>query len=266
MSFKRDIKEINKKNEELKNSIFTDAQMVTVLWLTKPEIIGKILPPPLEPAEKPLVSVFIAYYPKTNQGQPYYESALFIRAKFKGTYGNYFLAMHVTDDRAMIGGREIAGFPKKMANVFLKRKDKIIEGISERLGTKNLEMKVKLTGKFNDTITPTIIKDLKIIPSRKVGSVSYNFKYFTSPDRKGFDYNPKLVKQETLFDTKSMEMGEAEIILGSSIHDPWGEVEVVKVLGALCLTGTNTMLPGEVVAEVEPDKFLPYAFIKMDWY
>jgi len=28
----------------------------------------------------------------------------------------------------------------------------------------------------------------------------------------------------------------------------------------------DTMLPGEVVAEVDPQEFLPYAFIKLDWY
>ena len=84
--------------------------------------------------------------------------------------------------------------------------------------------------------------------------------------KQGFDYNPWLVRQETKLGPKSMEMGEVEIILKSTPHDPWAEVEVVKPLGALYLTGENVMLPGEKIAEVDPDEFLPYSYGKWDWY
>ncbi|MBD3228969.1 MAG: acetoacetate decarboxylase [Candidatus Lokiarchaeota archaeon] len=266
ISFKRPLEEIKNKKEELRNSVFTKAEMLTVHWKTKPEVIERILPPPLEPIEIPLVSSFIAYYPKTNQGQPYYESALFIRSKFKDEYGNYFLAMHVDDDRAMIGGREICGFPKKMANISIEREENIINAFSERLGTRYIEVKVDLSGKFNDSETPNILKKYKVLPSRKKGTINYNFKYFPSPDKTGFDYNPRLVRQETKLKPISMEMGTAEITLNSSKHDPWEELEVVDILGALYLKTNNTMLPGSVVAEVDPDTFLPYSYISWDWY
>ena len=266
MSFKRSLEEIKMKREELQNSVFKGAEMLTVIWETKPEIIERILPPPLEPVSRPLCTAFIAYYPSTNQGQPYYESDLFIRSQFKGELGNYHLAMHVDDDRAMIGGREICGFPKKMANIKLERQDKEIHAWSERLGTRNIELHAKLTGKFNSSEFPDILKEFKILPSRKKGAVSYNFKYFPSPDKQGFDYPPRLVRQVTMIKPQSMEMGEVEIKLKSSVHDPWGELEVVNTLGALYLKTNNTMLPGEVVAEVDPQDFLPFAFIKLDWY
>ncbi len=48
---------------------------------------------------------------------------------------------------------------------------------------------------------------------------------------------------------KSMEMGEAELIFRLSEQDPWSEVEIVRVLGAVYTIGNNTMLPGSVVAE-----------------
>ena len=71
MSFKRALEEIKMKREELQNSVFKGAEMLTVIWETKPEIIERILPPPLEPVSRPLCTAFIAYYPSTNQGQPY---------------------------------------------------------------------------------------------------------------------------------------------------------------------------------------------------
>jgi acetoacetate decarboxylase len=267
MSFIRPLDQIEQKNVDLRTSNFTNVKMLTALWDTKPEIIKKILPPPLEPAERPLVMAFIADYEKTNQGQPYQESALFIRVKFKEEYGNYFLAMHVTDDRAMIGGREVFGFPKKMAAIKMERVDTKVHAWSERLGTRTIDVKANFSGKFNDPEAGKIITALGILPSRKKPTVNFNFKHFPSADKTGFDYNPLLIRQETLVKPKNFEMGEAEIVLGSSVHDPWGELEVVRPLGSLFIYSDNIMQPGQKVFEVaDPKAFVPYSFIKGDWY
>ena len=266
MSFKKSLEEIKKKKEELRTTIFKDAEMITVLWETKMEVIKRLLPPPLKPAPKPIAMAFIANYSSTNQGLPYHEGALTIRCEFDGVMGNYYLAMPVTDDRAMIGGREIFGFPKKMANVHLERNGQEIYAYSERVGTKNIEIHAKLTGKFNDPETSKIIKELGILPRRKKNTINYNFKYFPAPNKQGFDYDPWLVRQETSVRAKGMEMGEVEIKLNSTVHDPWGEIEIVKVLGGLYLKTDNTMFPGQKVAEVDSEEFLPYSYSKWDWY
>ena len=73
--------------------------------------------PPLKPAEYPVAMAFVANYPKTNFDVTYQESALFLRATYEGEEGNYCLAMPVTNDMAMVGGREFYGFPKKMADI-----------------------------------------------------------------------------------------------------------------------------------------------------
>ena len=59
-------------------------------------------------------------------------------------------------------------------------------------------------------------------------------------------------------------MGEAELTFRPSEHDPWCDVEIVRVLGAMYTVSDNTMLPGHVVAEVEQAEFVPYAFMKLD--
>ncbi len=240
--------------------------MITVLWETKKEIIERLLPPPLKPASRPIVMSFIAKYPSTNQGLPYNEGALTLRCQYQDIQGNYYLAMPVTDDRAMIGGREIFGFPKKMANVVLTRENNEVHAYSERLGVKNIEIHAKLSGKFNDPETPKLIKELELLPGRKKNTINFNYKYFPHPTKEGFDHDPWLVQQETSVGPKSMEMGEADIQLNSTIHDPWAEVEIVKVLGALYLRGDNEMLPGKIVAKVDSEQFLPYSYNKWDWY
>ena len=87
---------------------------------------------------------------------------------------------------------------------------------------------------------------------------------FPSPEGFGFDYNPRLVRQETVLKPKQMLLGEAEIILRPSEYDPWAEVEVVKPLGAIYTVGDNSMLPGKTIAEANPMEFAPYAFLKWD--
>jgi hypothetical protein len=61
-----------------------------------------------------------------------------------------------------------------------------------------------------------------------------------------------------------MLLGEAEIILRHSDYDPWVEVEIVRILGALYMQGDNSMLHGRAVAEVGPLEFAPFAFLKWD--
>lgn len=264
-SFRKDVEEIKKKRELLLKTEFTNVNMLSVLWETKPEIVERILPPPLEPAEYPLATAFIATYEKTNQGLPYTESDFFLRVKYKEEYGNYHLAMHVTDDRAMIGGREICGFPKKMANIELHINGDEMWGFSERAGTRYYEVKAKFGDGFNE---PDICarEVSKLLPSKNNPTVNYNFKYFSNASKTGFAFKPRLVRQTTAIRPTNFKMGKAEIKLASSHHDPWGEIEVVKVLGALFLESNNTMDPGEVVAEVDPEEFLPYSYQQNDWY
>ena len=98
------------------------------------------------------------------------------------------------------------------------------------------------------------------------GVVSYNFKHFLASDGSGFDYNPRLIRERVILRPYTVELGEAEVVLSPSDYDPWTEVEIVKMLGAVYTVGNNTMLKGDVVAEVEPMAFSPYSLLKWDWW
>ncbi|MGD9332636.1 MAG: hypothetical protein PVJ53_15085, partial [Desulfobacterales bacterium] len=76
--------------------------------------------------------------------------------------------------------------------------------------------------------------------------------------------HPRLIKETVQRRFKHMEYGEAQLSFNPSAHDPWSDVDIVKVIGATFSISDNTMLPGEVVAEVDPVAFAPYALIKMD--
>lgn len=243
---------------------FYGAKMLTVFWETKPEIIKKLLPPPLEPADYPLAMAFVADYPATNFDTVYLESALFIRAAYNGEEGSYCLAMPVTSDIAMAGGREVFGFPKKMGEIEMKKENDQVTGWTKRRDIRFMEIRARLTSEFNDPQAKQMLLDTGLAEGSSTSAIAYNFKHFPAPEGGTFDYDPRLVRQETIFKPKVMKLGEAEIILTPSDYDPWAEVEVIKPLGAIYTEGDNSMVAAKVVDEVDPMEFAPYAFLKWD--
>jgi acetoacetate decarboxylase len=172
--------------------------------------------------------------------------------------------MPVTDDMALIGGREYFGYPKRIGRIEMSINDTSVTGYSERHGIRFMEINAKMTGKIND---PDSISTMLGFYKQKDGAQAltvFNFKYFTSPDLTGFDFKPRLIREEVLFRTKTLVPCEGEIVFRKSDYDPWHEIEVVKVLGAFYSTVDITMLPGACVAEADPDKFLPFACMKID--
>jgi acetoacetate decarboxylase len=241
--------------------------MLNLVWETTPDAIATLLPPPLKPASRPLVFAFIAYYPSTNFSVPYHESALLIRASYKGEEGYYCLSMPVTDDMAMAGGREGWGYPKKMANIAFSREGDTVTGYTERHGIKFMQVKAKLTGKVNnDNAALDELLALGVNPDSEFSDRSYMFKHSPSPVTNGiFDYPPLLVEGVTRFRPKTFTWAEAEIELTPSAYDPWNEVPVKRMLGGFYSVGDNSMLHGRVLTKVNELEFLPYAFLKWEF-
>ena len=246
---------------------FYDAEMLNLVWETTPEAIATLLPPPLKPASRPLVFAFIAYYPKTNFSVPYHESALLVKASYKGTEGFYCLSMPVTDDMAMAGGREGWGYPKKMAGISFSREGNTVTGYTERHGIKFMQVKAKLTGKVNnDNATLDEMLALGINPDGEFEDRSYMFKHSPSPVAQGiFDYPPLLVEGVTRFRPKTFTWAEVDIELTPSSYDPWNELPVERMLGGFYTVGDNSMLHGRVLQKVNELEFLPYAFTKWEF-
>jgi len=243
---------------------FYDTENIVVCWETTPDVVKRLLPPPLEPADFPLVYAFVANYSKTNFSPPYREAALFLACKFNGEIGFHCIAMPVTGDMAMAAGREDLGYPKKMAQISFSCDNGVVEGWVERHGIRFFQVKAKLTGKPNASDASAIIAKYLQPPIK-----FFLFKHFKSPESISsgvlkFDYNPRLVRQETSPNRKKLEIGEVEITLTYSDKDPWTEVKVVRPLIGMHMVYDATMHPAKVVAEVDPEDFLKYAFFKDD--
>ncbi len=256
MSFVKTPQELLQINQN--RTEFYNAEMVFVFWLTQPGIVARLLPPPLQPADLPLASAFVASYPQTSFGPPYNEGALFLLAQYQEVTGNYCLAMPVTDDMAMAGGREYYGFPKKMAQqIQLSRSGDIVRGYVERKGIRFFDLEFTPDEQSVDDGLKTLIQK-RLAFHQETGACTFLFNQM-------FDYPPRLVRQNTVFRPKIIEFGQAQIKMIPSNCDPWYEVEVVSPVGAMRIVGDNTMLSAQVLCEVDPLAFAPYSFNRWDW-
>ena len=101
---------------------------VGVRWLTDPERIARILPPPLEPDDEPVVAATwlimtgSAGRERTmSPGPTYSESDVSVSAKYHGHRGMLSLQMNLERDMGRIWGREAEGLRKKDGTVYINR-------------------------------------------------------------------------------------------------------------------------------------------------
>jgi len=252
--------------EAMKTADFYDVEMLILYWETTPEIISRLLPPPLKPVAKPLVMAFIANYRRTSFGPGYFEGALFLRSQYNGQPGNYCLSMPVTGDIAMALGREKYGFPKKMAKISLERTGTQVNGRMSRCGTDFFTVTAQLDHTPNARDFPLILAEATA-PNPDCAR-SYNFKYMLAAQGSGFtgfDHYPFLVQSETILQSQEMLFGSATIKMQPSVTDPWHEIAVARMVGAVYMTGSTSLRNGTVLAKVDPQAYAPYAYLRWDW-
>jgi acetoacetate decarboxylase len=245
---------------------FVGAEILRAHYRTLPDAVSAVLPKPLEAPLDPLATVFVARYPETNFSPPYNEGALFVDARYRGEHGLYCLAMPVTDDMAMIGGREYYGYPKKIADeITLDRDGGHIVGRIVRKGTELLRIEAELTDNTNPSdVGLAVTEDLD--GKTAVKAVSFLFKFFPSATTLGFEHPPRLIRQVSLLTPRGpLDTGAGKVELASTPFDPLGEIPVVELLAISHGVFDSVMLPGTVAAQVRnPLRFARYAFFKTD--
>src|SRR5689334_24849075 len=93
---------------------FFNREFFVISYRTDPEALAAVVPEPLEVAEPVVKYEFIRMPDSTGFGD-YTETGQVIPVRFKGELGAYTHAMYLDDEGPIAGGREIWGFPKKLA-------------------------------------------------------------------------------------------------------------------------------------------------------
>jgi acetoacetate decarboxylase len=147
---------------------FYNREFLIITYRSDPEKLRAVVPEPLELAEPVVRYEFIRMPDSTGFGD-YTETGQVIPVTFQGRKGGYCHAMFLNDDPPIAGGRELWGFPKKLANPTLHTEIDTVVGtldygpvrvVTGTMGYKHKELDAKAVA--TALAAPNFL--LKIIP------------------------------------------------------------------------------------------------------
>ncbi len=215
---------------------YRDARALTVAYETDTDAAANILPEGIEVAPPVTARLMVVYYPFSTFG-PYHEAILGVECLWQGAPRFYIAHIAVTTVPPLVAGREIWGYPKKLAHIELEQEDEYMRGTVERpAGVRLVTVAARL-----ERPLPTGAGaegggslSLRVIPSAEPGM-------------------PPALAQ--LIEVRTMDTQTHEAWSGSAtLHydtaselDPWHRLPVRKVLGT-AYTRYDFVLPhGRVV-------------------
>ena len=98
---------------------FIDREFLIVTYRSDPEKLRAVVPEPLQ-LDEPLVRYEFIRMPDSTGFGNYTETGQVIPVSFRGRKGSYCHCMFLNDEPPIAGGRELWGFPKKLANPTLR--------------------------------------------------------------------------------------------------------------------------------------------------
>jgi len=223
------------------------AQIVSFTCITEMEIINSILPPLLLPPVQPVMMIS-AFDMDSNCVGRFQGASFWLSCRYGESNGWYCFSMPVNSDSALIFGREIYSEPKKMAEVVFEQSWKEVNASVKRMGKEIVKMQA---GKQ------------KPLDPVDTGFTAFHFKYSFLPDGSGFAYGPFLVAVENEQKNELVYACDGEIKLFGSEFDPVADLKIVRLKQVRYFKGHLTTC-GKILSPVEPEKFWPYLFPRMD--
>jgi acetoacetate decarboxylase len=125
---------------------FVNREFMVITYRTDPEKLRALVPEPLE-VDEPIVKYEFIRMPDSTGFGDYTETGQVIPVKFRGRKGGYSHCMFLNDEGPIAGGRELWGFPKKLAKPTLRIEVDTLVGTldygPERIATGTMGYKYK---------------------------------------------------------------------------------------------------------------------------
>jgi acetoacetate decarboxylase len=220
---------------------------VVAVWESDPDAVAAVLPPPLKPTERPLVRANISKVDLP--GYPLGAGSVAVAALHDGRDGWYPLVMPMTHERALIGGREVFGEPKKLGEVTVERDGLVVRAVLARHGIAFVEVRGAVDG-------PLPLPE----PAEKL---DFYFKFLPAVDDQGFDADPVLVHCTRNEKFRRLENLTGDVVLRESMYDPVADLPVRRVV-ELTIGEKTTDQKGRVAERVSAQALLPYIHQRYD--
>ncbi|MEV6688203.1 acetoacetate decarboxylase family protein [Streptomyces sp. NPDC051130] len=220
---------------------------VVAVWESDPDVVAAVLPPPLKPAERPLVRANISKVDLP--GYPLGAGSVAVAARHGEVEGWYPLVMPMTHERALIGGREVFGEPKKLGEVTVEREGLVVRASLSRHGIAFVEVRGAVDG-----VLP--------VPGPTVKTDFY-FKFLPAVDGSGFEADPVLVHCTRNEKVRRLEHLTGDVVLRESMFDPVADLPVRRIV-ELTIGEKTTDQKGRVAERVSAQALLPYIHQRYD--
>jgi acetoacetate decarboxylase len=221
---------------------FYNREFLIITYRTDPQKLRELVPEPLE-VEAPVVKFEFIRMPDSTGFGDYTESGQVIPVTFKGRKGGYTHCMFLNDHPPIAGGRELWGFPKKLAKPTLQAE---IDTLVGTLDYGSVRVATGTMGYKHREADLAAAKDLLAAP---------NFLLKVIPHVDGTPRICELVEYhlEDIY-LKGAWTGPAGLTLGSHALAPLTELPVLEVLSASHLIADLTLGLGRVVHDYLTDR------------
>jgi acetoacetate decarboxylase len=220
---------------------FVAGTRLTVEFHTDPDTYRRLLPPPLEPADEPLVVAGIGRWSSNCVGD-YAGGSISLAARHRGVTGGFAVAMWMDSEPSIAFGREVFGEPKKFAASGLTHEGDGCRAWIERHGVRLVDLAAEL----GEDLGPS-----------QTERVAFNYRSRTAADGVGLD-GPAVLTESTFVTTiHSRREGVGSVSMTGTVHDPVDEIPIVSVLRAE-LQEHDLVARCRAVATVPPAEFLAF--------
>ena len=214
---------------------FRNREYLIITYRTDPQKLRALVPEPLEVRE-PLVKFEFIRMPDSTGFGDYTESGQVIPVSFRGRKGSYTHCMFLNDHPPIAGGRELWGFPKKLASPTLGTEIDTVVGTLDygpiRVATGTMGYKHRAAD----------------LASVKASLAEPNFLLKIIPHVDGTPRICELVEYHLEdVDLKGAWTGPASLNLSSHALAPVAELPVLEVVSAMHLVADLTLPLGKVV-------------------
>lgn len=152
--------------------LYRGVNSLICVYRASAEAVNWIVPEPLKPAEGNLVYAWMNDFNIVGLG-PYQEAIISVPVEFQGDVGNYMAYLFLDSDIAIVGGREIWGFPKKEGHLTSLREADFITRSVDRGGVEIFRISMQMMKPGTADALSGLAKpiyNLKVIPSVKKGA------------------------------------------------------------------------------------------------
>ena len=209
-----------------------DMPTLSVYCRAAPGIVEKYLQPtPFEFVSSDFV-VSIANYTTEHYMGGFYDMALVVPVKYKDMYGGHFLFEYEQDDYCVAAGREIWGYPKKLAAGTLVEESGRVIATATKDGVEVMRLEI----------------DLQAAPQGKIPAIKtaphLNIHCIPNCDGPGI-FSKRIISRDTSPDyvSKKRVEGFGRLSLASTRNNPIGEFTPEEIYGAVFEIGDYKATP-----------------------